>query len=132
MKQGIARLGYVHVAFLGDESRWAAEASECAAEQGKFWEYHNYLFTHQNGENKGAFAKDNLKKFAAELKLDGGKFNQCLDAGTYAALVRAETVSADSIGVQSTPAFLINGRPLLGAYPFEEFQKVIEAARTTR
>ena len=47
-------------------------------------------------------------------------------------MVRAETVSANSIGVQSTPAFLVNGRALMGAYPFEDFQKVIEAARSAK
>lgn len=122
----------MHVAFLGDESSWAAEASECAGEQGKFWEYHDYLFAHQGGENKGAFAKENLKRFAADLQLDSGKFGQCFDAGKYAAVVRAETVSANSIGVQSTPVFLVNGRALMGAYPFEDFQKVIEAARSAK
>ncbi len=125
----MVRLGYVHFAFLGPESQWAAEASECAGEQGKFWEYHDYLFTHQNGENQGAFSKDNLKGFAAALKLDGARFGQCLDAGKYASVVVAETKSAESIGVQSTPVFIVGGRPLMGAYPFEDFQKLIEAAR---
>lgn len=119
----------MHFAFLGAESQWAAEASECAGEQGKFWEYHDYLFTHQKGENKGAFSKDNLKGFATELKVDAARFNACVDSSKFEAVVKAETLSAESIGVQSTPVFLVGGRPVMGAYPFEEFQKLIEAAR---
>lgn len=127
--RGIVRLGYWHFAFLGAESQWAAEASECAAEQGAFWEYHDYLFEHQNGENKGAFSKDNLKQFAADLELDTVAFNECLDSGRYADLVQSFTQMGRQIGVQSTPTFVVNGVPVLGAQPFEAFQQVIESQR---
>lgn len=120
------------MAFLGLESRWAAEASECAAEQGKFWEYHDKLFASHSGENQGAFSKDNLKRFAADLRLDTTKFNACLDSGKFASLVENETTSAQSLGVQSTPSFLINGQPLAGAQPFETFQKIIETERAKK
>ena len=72
-------MAYVHFAFLGQESLWAAEASECAAEQDAFWEYHDYLYDSQNGENRGAFNKENLYSFAEILGLDTDQFNQCLD-----------------------------------------------------
>jgi protein-disulfide isomerase len=111
---------------LGEESIWAAEAAECAADQDKFWEYHDKLFDSQNGENQGAFAKENLKMFAAEIGLDSGEFNECLDSGKHTQLVQADTALAQQIGVQSTPSFLVNGTPLIGAVPFEEFQKVID------
>ncbi|RMF45155.1 MAG: hypothetical protein D6755_08385, partial [Anaerolineae bacterium] len=65
IENGQVRMGYIHFAFLGQESLWAAEASECAADQDAFWEFHDKLFNSQNGENRGAFSKDNLKKFAA-------------------------------------------------------------------
>jgi protein-disulfide isomerase len=120
------RLGYWHFAFLGSESQWAGEASECAAEQDAFWEYHDLLFSSQKGENIGAFDKENLKQFAVDLGLDTEAFNECLDSGKYASLVQSETASARSMGVQSTPTFLINGQPVLGAQPFETFQQVIE------
>lgn len=122
-------MGYMHLAFLGPESGWAAEASECADEQGAFWVYHDKLFTSQSGENKNAFAKDKLKQFAADLKLNTGMFDACLDTGKYAALVGAETLALSSLGVESTPTFLINGRPLAGTLPFEGFRQVIEAER---
>ena len=123
------RFGYQHFPFLGNESFWAAEASECAHEQGKFWEYHDLLFKRQNGENRGAFDKDKLKAFALELKLDATRFNACVDGSKYAALVQAEATSGQSLGVRSTPSFLINNRPVAGALPFETFQQLIEAER---
>lgn len=122
------RLGYWHVAFLGEESQWAAEASECAADQDKFWEYHDKLFASQNGENQGAFNKDNLKQFAADINLDTSAFNECLDSGKYTQAVQEQTGVANQLGVRSTPAFIINGVPVLGAQPFEAFQQVIEEA----
>jgi len=127
--QGIVRFGYWHFAFLGPESQWAAEASECAGDQDAFWEYHDYLFEHQNGENQGAFDKENLKQFAADLGLDTEAFNECLDSGKYTDYVQSLTQMARQIGVQSTPTFVINGVPVLGAQPFEAFQQVIEDQR---
>ena len=94
------------MAFLGEESQWAAEAAECAGEQAKFWEYHDTLFASQNGENQGAFSKDNLKKFAADLKLDTAKFNQCLDSGKYTDKVKKSNDDASQLGVSSTPTDL--------------------------
>jgi protein-disulfide isomerase len=121
-------VAYWHMAFLGQESQWAAEASECAADQDAFWEYHDKLFNSQNGENQGAFNKDNLKGFAADLGLDTETFNECLDSGKHTQEVQTATQFAQSIGVSSTPAFLINGTPMLGAQPFESFQQVIDQA----
>jgi len=126
VKTGKVRFGYLHYAFLGPESQRAAEASECAAEQGAFWPYHDRLYERQAGENRGAFSQDNLKQFAVELGLDGRAFNACLDSGKYAAVVRADTAAGESLGVKGTPAFLANGRPLVGALPFEAFRQVIE------
>ena len=126
VKSGKVRFAYVHFAFLGQESQLAAEASECAAEQDAFWEYHDFLYENQNGENKGAFNQDNLKQFAGELSLDTQKFNQCLDSGKYTDIVQEETQMAKQLGVQSTPSFVINGTPIIGAQPFESFQQVIE------
>jgi protein-disulfide isomerase len=114
------------MAFLGEESKWAAEAAECAADQNKFWEYHDKLFASQNGENQGAFAKDNLKKFASDLGLDTAQFNECVDSGKHTDLIQTDTSTAQQIGVQSTPSFLVNGTPLVGAVPSTDFQSLIE------
>lgn len=125
-------MGYAHFAFLGPESGWAAEASECADEQGAFWAFHDKLFASQAGENQGAFSKDNLKKFAADLRLNSAPFNSCLDSGKYTAMINADTTSLESFGVQSTPTFVINGRPVAGSLSFEGFQQYIEAERTKK
>ncbi len=125
--EGKVRMGYIHFAFLGQESFWAAEASECAADQNAFWEYHDKLFTSQNGENRGAFNKDNLKQFAADLGLDTAIFNQCLDGGKYTEYVKSQVDMGRQIGVQSTPTFLVNGQAVVGAQPFDAFQQVIES-----
>jgi protein-disulfide isomerase len=128
VQTGLVRFGYQHFAFLGPESQWAAEASECAAEQDGFWAYHDLLFERQAGENQGAFSKENLKAFAADLELDTAAFNECLDSGRYTSLIAEDRTWVRSLGVQSTPSFLINGQPLVGAQPFEVFQQAIEAA----
>ena len=114
--------------FLGQESVWAAEAAECADEQGAFWVYNDYILSHQKGENRGAFIKDNLKQFAADLKLNTQTFDACLDSGKYSAVVEKESSFAQYLGVQSTPAFLLNGQPIMGGQTFATFQKLIDAA----
>lgn len=113
---------------MGQESFDAAEASECAADQDAFWEYHDLLFERQSGENQGAFDKENLKQFAADLELDTQAFNECLDSGKYTQVVQEQTRTAQSIGVSSTPAFVINGRAVIGAQPFDVFEQTIEQA----
>ena len=126
LQSGKVRFGYFDFAFLGQESSWAAEAAECAADQNKFWEYHDMLYSSQSGENQGAFNKDNLKKFAEDLELDTNAFNKCFDSGKYTQLIQGDSNTASSIGVRSTPTFLINGQPLIGAQPFEAFQRIID------
>lgn len=120
------RFGYWNYAFLGEESVWAAEAAECAADQQKYWEYHDLLFSSQNGENKGTFSKENLKKLAGGLGMDTEVFGSCLDSGKHSELIQSDTSLAQQIGVRSTPSFLVNGRPVIGAQPFTEFQQIID------
>lgn len=126
MQSGEVRFGYFNFAFLGDESTWAAESAECAADQDKFWEYHDKLYANQSGENQGAFNKDNLKKFAEELGLDTQTFNECMDSGKYTSLIQDDTSASSALGVQSTPTFLINGQAVVGAQPFEVFKQTID------
>lgn len=120
------RFGYVHFAFLGEESIWAGAASECAAEQDEFWAYHDLLFENWDGENQGRFGKDNLKQFALELGLDAAAFGECIDSGRMENTIVEDSNFARQMGVRSTPTFSINGKPVLGALPIGEFQKLIE------
>ncbi|HVE87842.1 MAG TPA: thioredoxin domain-containing protein [Myxococcales bacterium] len=100
----------------------AAEASLCAFDQGHFWEYHDTLF-----KNQQQLGVDKLKEYATSLGLDGSKFNQCLDGGDKASLVRTDMKDGEGVGVQGTPAFFINGVFLNGAVPIDEFREVIDS-----
>ncbi|MBI2624423.1 DsbA family protein [Candidatus Parcubacteria bacterium] len=126
VKAGKVRFVYRDLAFLGEESLRAAEAAQCAFEQGKFWEYHDALFTNQSGENEGAFKDDNLKRFARDLKLDSAKFDGCLDSRKYRSEVEKDTDDARLAGATGTPTVFINGRIIVGARPYEDFARVIE------
>jgi protein-disulfide isomerase len=99
----------------------AAEAAQCAAEQGKFWEYHDRLFANQQ-----ALQPDDLKKHASEIGLDAAKFGPCLDSSKYAERVRDGVSAGSRLGVNSTPTLYINGRLLQGAQPFEAFASLID------
>ena len=99
----------------------AAEASECADEQDKFWEYHDKLF-----ENQDALTIEDLKKYASGLELDTVKFNDCLDSGKYESEVQKDFEDGQKYGVSGTPAFFINGKLISGNQPFSVFQQIIE------
>jgi protein-disulfide isomerase len=126
--QGQVRFVYRHFAFIGEESIWAAEAAECANEQDRFWEYHDKLFDEQSAENQGAFSKDNLKRFAADLGLDTGQFNECLDAGRYRSVVQDEIEEAQRRRISSTPSVLVNGQLVQNWNNYQALQAAIEAA----
>ncbi len=123
VKPGKIRFVYRHLAILGEQSVSAGQAAECARDQGKFWEYHDKLFA---GQGPFAFTAGNLKRYAKDLGLDSVVFDRCLDSGKYAQKVDAETGVGKTLGLRGTPSFFINGRPLIGAQPFEVFQLVIE------
>ena len=117
----------MHMAFIGPESEWAAEATECANEQGKFWEYTDKVFDNQAGENKGAYAKPVLKRLAKELGLDTAKFDACLDTDKYLPKVKADTAKAQQMGARVTPSFFINGKLLEGGLPYDQFAQLINS-----
>lgn len=99
----------------------AAEAAQCAHDQGKFWEYHDKLF-----ENQRALADENLKTYAEEIGLDLEKFNACLESAKHREDIQAEMRIGSEAGVTGTPAFFVNGRFLSGAQPFDAFKKIID------
>lgn len=129
VKAGKVKVSYKHYPFLAPSSMWKAEAAECAAEQGKFWEYHNALFDGKvNGQGDEATVKQALSTLAIELQLDANKFNACMSAGKVTAQVQADAGEGEQMGVRGTPSFLINGKPLVGAQPYEAFKQAIDAA----
>ena len=107
----------------------AAEAARCASDQGRFWEYHDRLFTNQQALEAPA-----LKQYATDAGLDAAKFNACLDSSKYGQKVRDALAVGAGLGVGSTPTTYINGRMVSGAQPYEAFAVVIddELARLSR
>jgi len=100
----------------------AAEASECAHDQGKFWEMHDLIF-----ENQEDLSEEQLKDWAEELELDMDDFKECLDTHKYAEKVKKSMAEGQKVGVKGTPSVLIEDELVVGAQPFEAFEKVIEA-----
>ncbi|MEW6435194.1 MAG: DsbA family protein [Myxococcota bacterium] len=119
--QGKVRLVFRHFPLsFHEKAPKAAEAGACADEQGKFWAMHDALFESQELEPEA------LKAQAQALGLDSKKFDDCLDSGRTAALVKRDMAAGQKAGVTGTPAFFINGRVLSGAQPEDEFRKVID------
>ncbi len=96
-------------------------AALCANEQNHFWEYRMRLFRNQKELNRGAYLEH-----AKTLGLDLVKFEGCLNQNQYDSVIDADIAEAMKLGVEGTPAFLINGQILEGAQPFEEFREVID------
>jgi protein-disulfide isomerase len=103
-------------------ARKAAEASECAGDQNKFWEYNDQLFAEQDKISPGF-----LKELAQEIGLNTEEFNQCLDSGKYASLVEEDLQQGLSIGVRGTPGNFINDQTLGGAVPYEQLKTTIDS-----
>lgn len=99
----------------------ASEAARCAGEQKKYWEMHDAMFANQR-----ALEVPKLKQTARAIGLDGAAFDSCLDSSKHAAAVRAGFELGERMGVNSTPTLYINGRPLIGAMPFENFKAIID------
>jgi len=99
----------------------AAEAANCAGEQGAYWKYHDALFSGQYTLGRAAY-----EQYAADLGLDTTTFNACLDDHHTQAEVKADAADAARLGLNGTPSFVINGRILVGALPFAEFKAIID------
>jgi len=123
---GKAKLVWKNFAWIGSESKLAAEAAACAGEQGRFWEYHDYLYAHQRGENAGGFSAANLKSFAIALSLDRASFDACLDSGRYQSVVDKDATEARALGLTGTPTFIINGTRVVGAQPLSMIAKIVD------
>jgi protein-disulfide isomerase len=123
---GKARLVWKNFAWIGGESKQAAQAAACAGAQGRFWEYHDYLYAHQRGENAGAFSAANLKSFATALALDRAAFDPCLDSGRYQSVIDKDASEVRALGLTGTPTFIINGTRIVGAQPLSVIAKIID------
>lgn len=132
IETGKVNLVFVDFAFLGRDSPKAAEATYCADDQNKYWEYHDSLYTAQESTIDNGWANsERLKAFAFNLNLDMDLFNECLDSGKYSKRVQYNSQEARDNGVRGTPGFFIIGpdfqqHPIGGAQPFSVFQRVLD------
>ncbi len=110
---------------LHPQAELAAEASRCAAEQGKFWELHDLMFANQN-----KLDRPGLLGLAQDLKLDEKQFDSCLTSGKYQAQIEQDRLTGLKAGVSGTPGFFINGNMLSGNLPQDSFEKIIQAELT--
>ena len=104
------------------QSPKAAEAAQCAFDQGKFWQYHDLLY-----QSAPALSVSDLKSYAAELGLDTARFNQCLDSGEKQAIVEKSKQDAQQRGFTATPDFLLNGQAIIGPPSFADLETRINA-----
>ena len=130
---GKVNIVFVDLAFLGSDSPVAAQATHCANEQGKYWEYHSILYYKQEGIDNGWASKNMLKEYANELKLDSDQFASCIDSAKYAKNVQNSYNAAVKMKVSSTPTFYLfdheNGmvEKISGAQPLSVFVKTIDS-----
>ena len=132
IETGKAKLVFVDLPFLGRDSPKAAQASYCAEDQGKYWEYHTMLYTFQEGHPDSGWAdRDRLNSFAFSLDMNMDEFNDCMDSSKYQKRVKANYDEAVKNGVQQTPTFIIisqdgTTKKFAGAQPYSVFAATIE------
>ena len=112
-----------HFPVITRQSPQAAEAGQCASEQGQFWAYHDYIYEQTP---IGALSIDQLRSYAVAIGLDTTQFNQCIDSGKYGSYVARDQQAAISAGARGTPTFYINGQQV--GFSFENMAATIEQA----
>ena len=127
VKTGRAKLMFRHLLDFGDDSLQASQAAECAGDQGKFWAMHGLIYQRQStvfGAKPALF-----QQWASDdLKIDGGALGACMASNKHKEKIERGYAAARSTdGVRARPTFDVNGKRLVGAQPFAEFQKIIDA-----
>ena len=126
---------FVHYPFIDSglitkESHQAANASMCALEQERFWDYHDILFANQGAENSGAFTDKRLQAFAESLAFDMTAFNKCFKADKYSAEIESDLQKGVAAKVDSTPTVFLNGQFVTPGYipTYDQLKSAIDAA----
>ena len=129
---GKANLVFIDLPILGSDSLTAAEASYCANDQGKYWDYHVTLYNYQGHMNSGWASSDRLKAIAFNLDMNMDEFEECLDSSKYEERIELNAKKAKSGGVNSTPTFVIvnsvgDQQKIIGAQPYSVFESVLNS-----
>ncbi|MGC9379876.1 DsbA family protein [Streptomyces sp. MH13] len=129
VEKGVLRIEWRHFPLFGAESEQAARASWAAGRQGRFWQFHDTAYAHPRERNKGDFAEKALLTMAEEAGIeDLDRFRADMNSSAADAAVSRDVEEGYALGVSSTPAFLVNGRPILGAQPTDVFAEAVEVA----
>jgi len=127
---GKVKLVFKDFPLNGPDSILAAEASYCAEDQEKYWEYHDELYTNWGGEQTGWITRDSLNQFASTIELDLKQFNTCLDEHLHKQRVMKLYQFGREVGIDATPSFLIfnneNVIKITGNQPIDVFIRTIE------
>lgn len=126
IRPGQVRLVYRDFAFLGQESIDAAIGARCAARSGRFWQFHDYLFANQEGENQGAFSQARLEAIASAVGLDLATFRACQDDQSVAQTVTAERSAGQALPVSSTPTLVVGDEVIVGVPSWADLKAAIE------
>jgi protein-disulfide isomerase len=124
--EGLVRIEWRDFPYLGPESTLAAQAGRAAAAQDRFWQFHDAMYADQPAPNSGSLTEERLVEVGREVGLDVDRFRRDLASESVAAAVQDDFTEGQSIGVTGTPAFLVNGRPVMGAQPVEVFRQLID------
>jgi protein-disulfide isomerase len=131
VRPGLLHITVRDVEFLDrntTESLDAATAASCAGVQGRYWEYHDWLFANQEGENQGAFSRSRLDAIADKVELDRTAFDACIAAPTERAKIQANTSAALAAGIHATPTFVVNGgQPISGLPQYDSFESYLRS-----
>ena len=132
VETGKVNLVFVDMPFLGSDSTPASEATYCADDQGKYWEYHSMLFTYQEEIDDGWASANRLQAFAFNLGLDIEQFDKCMKTDDHRSLVNSNMqIAKKQFGANSTPTFVIVGptgeaEKIVGAHPYSTFVSVLD------
>ncbi|MBU6530102.1 DsbA family protein [Streptomyces mayonensis] len=127
--KGVLRIEWRNFPIFGEESEQAARAAWAAGRQGKFWDFHDQAYSKTRKKNTGAFSTDKLTAMAKAAGVtDLAQWRADMDSDAAATAIRQDQNQGYSLGVTSTPAFLVNDVPVLGAQPADTFKRTIEAA----
>src|SRR5262245_5498158 len=129
ISKGIVRFKMIpFVTGMFKNSREVAEAAECSADQGKFWEMHDLLYAQQKEWKKSSNIQALIQKYATQLKLDRNKLALCLKNPEIRRRIERHDAMAQQLGINGTPTFFVNSQRVPGAIPFDLFKQVINNA----
>jgi protein-disulfide isomerase len=122
---GIVRLVWHDIIGHGQGSRDTANAARCAGDQGRYWQYHDFLYDIQQGAGHGTYSDERLKEYGDAMGLEPGAFHACIDERTYDQAIDADMRASRQQGISGTPTFTIGDQRIVGAQPLEIFEQAI-------